>query len=60
MWSNALNFSGSDNGRWYEVLNPEMYIGIRMKVHSDYKYGWIKVNATSRENIQFLSYAIEK
>lgn len=60
MWSNALNSSGSDNGRWYQVLNPEMYIGLRMKIHSDYKYGWIKVDATSRENIQFLSYAIEK
>lgn len=47
-------------GYWYEITNPEMYIGIRMKIGSDYKYGWIKVDATSRENMRFMSYAIEK
>lgn len=47
-------------GPWYDLTNEEKYIGIRMKINSQYKYGWIKVNEVSRENIQFISYAIEK
>ena len=47
-------------GFWYEVANPEMYVGIRMKIGSDYKYGWINIDATSKENMRFISYAIEK
>ncbi len=47
-------------GCWYNLVNAERYIGIRMKVDSYYKYGWIKVNQINRENIEFVSYAIEK
>jgi hypothetical protein len=60
MWCNSSDSFVSYNGFWYEVTNTEMYIGLRMKINSDYKYGWIKVNALSREKITFLSYAIEK
>jgi hypothetical protein len=47
-------------GCWSNLSNSEMYIGMRMKNNSQYKYGWIKVNGISRENILFLSYALEK
>lgn len=47
-------------GCWYALTNEEKYIGIRMKVGSRYKYGWIKVNEISRENISFVSFALEK
>lgn len=60
MWmipSSPVNFS---NGCWFSVKNPEKFIGIRMKAGSHYKYGWIKVDATNKESIHFLSFAIEK
>jgi hypothetical protein len=47
-------------GPWYDLANEEKYIGFRMKIDSRYKYGWIKVIVISREDMQFLSYAIEK
>jgi hypothetical protein len=50
----------ASSGCWSDLTNPIMFIGIRMKCNSRYKYGWIKVEALSRENISFLSYAIEK
>lgn len=60
LWCNPPDSFVSYNGFWYDVTNPEMYIGMRMKIDSGYEYGWIKVNALSRENMAFLSYAIEK
>jgi hypothetical protein len=48
------------NGPWYNLTNVIKYIGIRMKIGSRYKYGWIKMNEISRENMLFLSYALEK
>jgi hypothetical protein len=60
LWCNPPDIFVSYNGFWYDVTNPEMYIGMRMKIDSVYKYGWIKVDALSRENMAFLSYAIEK
>jgi hypothetical protein len=30
-----------------------------MKMQSEYKYGWIKINQKSRDNLEILSYAIE-
>jgi hypothetical protein len=47
-------------GPWYNLTNEEKYIGIRMKIGSRFKYGWIKMNVISREDMQFLSYAMEK
>ncbi len=47
-------------GSWYNLINTEKYIGIRMKFDSGYKFGWIKINQINRENLRFLSYAIEK
>jgi hypothetical protein len=47
-------------GCWYHIDNPEMYIGLRIKKLSQYKYGWIRLNNTSRENILLNSFAIEK
>lgn len=47
-------------GPWYNLTNEEKYIGIRMKIDSQFKYGWIKVKVISRDDMQFLSYALEK
>ncbi|MEZ5083421.1 MAG: hypothetical protein R2750_08235 [Bacteroidales bacterium] len=47
-------------GCWYNLIETEKYIGIRMKIITDYKFGWIKINQESRENFEFVSYAIEK
>jgi hypothetical protein len=47
-------------GPWYNLTNEEKYIGIKMKIDSRCKYGWIKVKVISREDIQFLSFALEK
>lgn len=60
MWSNAPETLSTSTGFWYEVTNSELYIGLRMKENSKYNYGWIKVNALSREHLYILSYAIEK
>ena len=47
-------------GTWFNLTNEEKYVGIRMKIGKRYKYGWIKLNVISREDIQFICYAIEK
>lgn len=47
-------------GSWYKLTKSEMYIGIRMDIDSQHKFGWIKVNAILRENMFFISYALEK
>jgi hypothetical protein len=47
-------------GSWYNLSNAIRYIGIRMKIDSDHKFGWIKLKQINRENLEFLSYAIEK
>ncbi|MBL7965718.1 MAG: hypothetical protein JNK09_01890 [Prolixibacteraceae bacterium] len=47
-------------GPWYNLNNEEKFIGIRNEIGANYKYGWIKVKAVSRDNLQFLSSAIEK
>jgi hypothetical protein len=60
MWSSTYYDNLFSNGCWFTLNNTEMYIGLRMKKDSIYKYGWIKVNGISRENILFLSYALEK
>lgn len=48
------------NGCWFDIFDDERYIGIRMKINSEYKYGWLKVNQDSDRNIEIQSYAIEK
>jgi hypothetical protein len=47
-------------GSWFNIIDEVKFIGIRMKINSHYKYGWIKINQHSRENIEIISYAIEK
>jgi len=47
-------------GTWFNLTNEEKYVGIRMKIGKRYKYGWIKLNVISRDDIQFICYAIEK
>jgi len=54
-----VNYAVS-NGTWYYLTNSVNYIGIRMKIGSRYKLGWIKVNEISNEEILFVSCAIEK
>lgn len=60
MWTIPPISASVTFGCWYNLANAVKYIGIRMKVGSQYKLGWIKVNEISRENILFISYAIEK
>lgn len=60
MWLDPDSPRSSSNGVWFYLTNAEKYIGIRMKINSRFKYGWIKVNEVSRENISFISYALEK
>ena len=60
MWLVAPTIFWGSNGCWYYLTNAEMYIGIRMKTDSGYKFGWMKVNEISRENMFFISYAMEK
>jgi len=62
MWAvPPIGTSGSaPSGAWYYLTNEEKYIGIKMKIGSRFKYGWIKVKVISPEDIQFLNYAIEK
>lgn len=52
--------STAPSGAWFYLKNEEKYIGIKMKIDSRFKFGWIKVNVNSAEDIQFLSYALEK
>jgi len=59
MWLEPSSNFYNSRGNWYFLTNAEMYIGLRMKINSRYKFGWIKVNELSRENISFISYAIE-
>jgi len=48
------------NGCWYNILNKEKYIGIRMKINSKYRYGWVKVKQDSIRNIEIQSYSLQK
>lgn len=53
----------SEYGAWYFLENDIRYIGIRLKDKENssakYKYGWIKINFKSRENMLIESCAIE-
>jgi hypothetical protein len=60
LWIDPPTSLTSSNGVWFNLRNAEKYIGIRMKVNSQFKYGWIKVSQVMRENISFSSYALEK
>ena len=60
MWVAPYTPFWGTHGCWYNLNNTEKYIGIGMKVGSRYKYGWMKVIENSLENMQFISYAIEK
>lgn len=60
VWENTMNSFGP----WYCIENEIKYIGIRVK-SNDYssgihKYGWIKVNCKSHDNMLIESCAIEK
>jgi len=59
MWAIPPISAAVTYGPWYNPTNEIKYIGIKMKMDSRYKYGWIKVNEISRDNMQFLSYALE-
>lgn len=60
MWAIPPITQAVTYGPWYNLTNAVKYVAIRMKVGKQYKLGWIKVNEISRENILFISYAIEK
>jgi hypothetical protein len=72
---NITNWSGTDNsqlmwiippvpvyysnGCWYDI-NKTRYVGLRMMIESNYKYGWIKIHGLPSNNIRLISYAFEK
>ena len=60
MWAIPPVPYGVSYGPWYFPTNEMKYIGIRMKIGSRYKYGWIKVNEISHEDMLFLGLALEK
>lgn len=49
-----------DYGPWYKLNNKEMYIGIRKKLDTEYKLGWVKIKVFNHDKFEILSYAIEK
>ena len=60
-WVPPINAPGTlTNGTWYTLTNEEKFVGIRIKIGKRYKYGWIKLNVISKEDIQFICFAIEK
>jgi hypothetical protein len=60
MWAIAPIPYAVSHGCWYHLSTPEKYIGIRIKVGSGYRQGWIKVHQTSCDKMSIVSYAIEK
>jgi len=60
MWVVPPAFLWGSNGTWYNLGNTEKYVGVRMKIGNKYKYGWIKVKVITRNEMQFISYAIQK
>jgi len=60
MWGVPPTTFWGSNGCWYNLTDTERYIGIRMKINSEYKLGWIRVYQHSREKIEIISYALEK
>lgn len=60
MWAVPPTIFWGSDGCWYNLVNAERYIGIRMKINSRYKFGWIKVHQTSREEVSYISFALEK
>jgi hypothetical protein len=59
MWCVTSSLYQGTYGTWFYVKEEERFIGIRMKMQSEYKFGWIKINQKSRNNLEILSYAIE-
>jgi hypothetical protein len=59
MWGAPPSLFWGSYGPWYKLTNSELYIGVRMKIDTEYKFGWIKVKVYSRESFEILSYAIE-
>jgi hypothetical protein len=47
-------------GPWFNLINKDIFIGIRKNTETDNKMGWIKVNMHSRSMFEIISYAIEK
>lgn len=60
MWVVPPTIFWGSNGCWYNLMNAERFIGIRMKINGRYHYGWIKLNQVSREEVSIVSYALEK
>lgn len=46
-------------GPWFRLNNIEVYIGIRQKTETEYKFGWIKLKVSTRNKFEAISYAIE-
>jgi len=59
MWGVPPTSFWGSYGCWYNLVDADKYIGIRMKNNSEFKYGWIKVHQISRHDFSFVSYAIE-
>jgi hypothetical protein len=59
MWCVTSSMYQGTYGTWFYIKDEEHFIGIRMKMQSEYKYGWIKINQKLRDNLEILSFAIE-
>ena len=59
MWCVIPSIYQGTYGTWFYIKNEERFVGIRMKMQSDYKYGWIKINQRLQDNLEILSYSIE-
>jgi hypothetical protein len=54
----SANYYAS-NGPWYNLENTVKYIGLRYYDVSEWKYAWVKIDVTTRNDIRLVSFAIE-
>lgn len=59
LWATPQGYTGY-GGFWRGLEDTERYIGIRKKVESDYKYGWIKIYQSNYKRFEIKSCAIQK
>jgi hypothetical protein len=59
MWVVPPTTIFGSNGPWYNFENEMKYIGLRYYDNSEWKYAWVKFNVISRNEIRFISFAVE-
>ena len=58
-WEFNPMLPSASKGPWFDGSHGTRYVGIRKKVNHQYKYGWVKINHVSRDEIYFVGYALE-